>query len=165
MNDDRNRKARDTAPAPLDERAHEARSRQVLDALCHGCDADDQLDDDAHDGVPEDPEEYDPRGYGLAATAHALADVLEQHMAIGGDPARLTDAIFPEGLPTPNRAVPDPALADLDTARIARMSRQQLETAAGRVRGGSRVLDLPGMTDEQVRDLVTDELRSLRSPS
>lgn len=165
MNDDRNKKVSDAAPAPLDERAHEARSRRVLDALCHGCDADDQLDDDAHDGVLEDVDEHHPRGYGLAATAHALADALEQHMALGGDPAQLTDALFPAGLPMPDRAVPDPALADLDTARIAQMSRQQLEAAAGRVRGGSRVLELPGMTDEQVRDLVTDELRSLRSPS
>lgn len=147
----------------LDESVHEARSQRVLDSLCHGNDddddLDDELDDDAHDGVPDDVDVADPRGHRLAVTAHRLADRLADRLELlvqsGGDPARLTDV----------PAAPDVVLSDLDTEGIARMGRPQLEATVGQLRAYRPVVDLASLSDDQVREIVRDDLRALRTSS
>lgn len=142
-------------PHPLlDERDHEDRSRRVLDAVTGDVPADDALDDDAHDGVPESGD-GDLRGRRLAIAAHELADHFELLMRNGGDPSTFTAP------PAPSQAVPTP-VAELDTARIARMDRRQLDATVGELRGGSPPRSL---TDEQVRALLRADVRLLRSQS
>ncbi len=139
----------------LVESVHEARSQRVLASLCHGNDDDDELDDDEHDGVPDDADVADSRGHRLAVTAHRLADRLEQLVQSGGDPARLADV----------PAEPDVVLSDLDTEGIARMGRPQLEATVGQLRAFRPVVDLASLSDDQVREIVRDDLRALRTSS
>lgn len=149
---------RHTRPTPphllADDHEQEARSRRVLDAIDGAIPADDALDDDAHDGVPEG-DDTDLRGRRLALVAHALVDDLEHLMQRGGDPSTFT-APRPE-----SRAVPT-LVAELDTARIARMDRRQLDATVGELRGGA---PSRSMSDDQVRALLRDDVRILRSVS
>lgn len=138
----------------LDERVHEARSRRVLEAVNGDIAADDALDDELHDGVPE-PESADPRARRLANAAHQLADELEQLVRDGGDPSMV---VAP---PSAAHAVPTP-VAELDTARIARMDRRQLDATVGELRGGPPPRT---MSDDQVRVLLRDDVRTIRSSS
>lgn len=138
----------------LDEHVHEERSRRVLEAVAGDIPADDALDDDLHDGVPE-YDDADPRGRQLAIVAHQLADDMEQLMRSGGDPSTFT---APRA---PTQAIPTP-VAELDTARIASMDRHQLDATVGKLRGGSPPRS---MSDDQVRALLRADVRALRSLS
>ncbi len=148
----------------LDERTQELRSLRTLAAALRADDDDDGLDDDAFDGVPAGADD-DARGARLSAWAHAMADRAEAHLASGGAPRDLSRVLMVPPVELDDDAVVP--VEQLDTARIVRMDRAQLELTVVRVRSqlGSDVPSLHALSDEQVQDIVRGDLRDLRTPS
>lgn len=148
----------------LDDRTQELRSLRTLAAALRADDDDDVLDDDALDGVPVG-DDVDARGTRLSAWAHAMADRADAHLANGGAPRDLSRVLMvPPVELNDHEVVP---VEQLDTARIVRMNRAQLELTAVSLRTqlGACVPSLHTLSDEQVQDMVRGDLRDLRTPS